>query len=84
MYEATHKRTGEVCAIKVVNKYLFKQKWASSKSDPSKNIYAEFDVLEIPLTCISVRVGLIWSTLRYQFGSGTSERTMSEDSKNVF
>ena len=30
------------------------------------------------------RVGLIWSTLRYQFWSGTSERTMSEDSKNVF
>ena len=30
------------------------------------------------------RVGLIWSTLRYQFGSGTSERTMSGDSKNVF
>ena len=32
---------------------------------------------------INIRVGLIWSTLRYQFGSGTIERTMSEDSKNV-
>ena len=34
--------------------------------------------------CMNNRVGLIWSILRYQFWLGTSERTMSKDSKNVF
>ena len=38
----------------------------------------------VRMSRMSIRVGLIWSTLRYQFWSGTSERTMSEDSKNVF
>ena len=32
---------------------------------------------------MDIRVGLIWSTLRYQSWSGTSEKTMSGDSKNV-
>ena len=36
------------------------------------------------LNFVNIRVGLIWSTLSYQFWSRTSERTMSENSKNVF
>ena len=39
---------------------------------------------KVGASTLYIRVGLIWSTFRYQFGSETSERTMSEDSKNAF
>ena len=46
MYEATHRPTGEVCAIKVVNKQKILQKQAEKKSDLMKYVTAEFDALE--------------------------------------
>ena len=46
VYEATHRPTGEVCAIKVVNKQKILQKQAEKKSDLMKYVTAEFDALE--------------------------------------
>ena len=48
-----------------------------------KNLH-DSKCLVFPHCGLCSRVGLIWSTLKYQFWSRTSERTMSEDSKNVF
>ena len=36
------------------------------------------------MDCLDIRVGLISSIFRYQWGSFTSDKTMSEDSKNTF
>ena len=59
------------------------QRYISGKIFPANKLKEKNSRKMTPLSKV-IRVGLIWSTLRYQFWSGTSERTISEDSKNVF
>ena len=61
---------------------VFDLVWDKVKSN-SWPMYNHLLILFQICTKMYSRVGLIWSTLRYRFWSGTSEKTMSGDSKNV-